>query len=77
MGNLALDAPRLEIIQFIKRSNKEMTGFRGVAQIGKSSPGGTRLEISKFLQRSKKEMTGFRGASQIENSSPGRAKAGN
>ena len=36
LRNLALEAPRLEIIKVIKVSNKEMRGFRGLAQIGKS-----------------------------------------
>jgi len=30
----ALDAPRREMSNFIKRSNRKMIGFKGAAQIG-------------------------------------------
>ena len=36
MGNVALEPPGLEINTFIKRSNKEIIGFRGDAQNGKA-----------------------------------------
>ena len=39
MRNVALEAPRLELCKFIKRSNKEMIGFSEVAQIEKSNTG--------------------------------------
>ena len=39
MGNLALELSRLEMITFIKRSTKEMIGFRIDVQNGKSSSG--------------------------------------
>ena len=42
MRNVALEAPRLELSNFVKRSDKEMIGLRGVAQIEKSSPGDTK-----------------------------------
>ena len=50
-GPGALEAPRLEIDTFIKRSNKEMIRFRGASQIEKSSCGAleaARLEIDIF-----------------------------
>ena len=47
MINLALEAPIMEIYKFIKRSNKEMIGVRGVTEIEKSSPDLPRLEMVK------------------------------
>ena len=38
------DAPRLEMIKFIKVHIKDAIGFSGVAQLGKSSPDSPRLE---------------------------------
>ena len=77
MINLALEAPIMEIYKFIKRSNKEMIGVRGVTEIEKSSPDSPRLEMSKLIKRSNKEMTGFRGRTQIEKSGPGGTTHGN
>ena len=54
----------------IKQTFKEMTGFRRVAQIEKSSPDSPRLEMIKFIKRSDQEMIGFNGVSQIVKSSP-------
>ena len=48
MGSLALELSRLEVNTFTKRSNKEMTGFRGVAQNGKSSPGALKAGSEHF-----------------------------
>ena len=47
-----------------------MIGFRGVAQILKSSPDSPRLEMSKFIKRSSEGMIAFRGVAQIDKSSP-------
>ena len=39
MGHLALELSRLETNTFIKRSSKDMLGFRAEAQNGKPSSG--------------------------------------
>ena len=43
LHDLALEAPRLDMNKCIKNTYKEMTGFRRVAQIEKSSPDSPRL----------------------------------
>ena len=51
MASPALDAPRLEMNNFIKRSNRERIGFRGVAQIGfQVAPDGSRVQLEQMLE---------------------------
>ena len=76
IGNLALEIPGLEMIEFIKRSIKEMVGFWGGAQNEKSGPEGAR-EMIDFIQRSIKEMLGLPGSAQNEKSGSGDARARN
>ena len=40
LGNLAAEAPRPEIIKFIREAIRKMVGFQGGAQIRESGRGG-------------------------------------
>ena len=60
----------MEIYKFIKRSNKEMIGVRGVTEIEKSSPDLPRLEMSKIIKGITKETIGFSGVAHIWKGSP-------
>ena len=48
MRNLALEAPRLEMIDFVKRSIKQMYGFWGDAENEKSGPRGVSARSERF-----------------------------
>ena len=50
MRNLALEAPRLELRGFVKRSVNKIRGFGGGAQFEKSSPGGAEAGIETFCK---------------------------
>ena len=59
------EASRLEMNNLIKRSSKEMMGFRGVAQIRKSSPGCAKAGNAQFIKRNNKKIMDFGGVVQI------------
>jgi len=68
----ALEAPKLEIIIFMKGIDKETIGFRQGAHIGKFSSRaleGPRLEISAFIHGVDKEMIGWGQGAQTGKSS--------
>ena len=50
MRNPALEAPELEMIDFIERSIKEIIGFCGGAQNEKSGPGDSRTRSEIFYK---------------------------
>jgi len=58
MQNLALEVQGTEMIDFIKRSVKEIVCFCGGVQNDKTGPGGARARNERFYKRIIKEMKG-------------------
>jgi len=56
---LALEAPGLDVRDFIKRRVKKIMGFLGGAQNEKYGPGGARVRNDRNIKRSIKKMLGF------------------
>ena len=50
LGNMVLEAPRLEVVNFIKECNEELTGFWRCAQNRKYASGDAKAGNIKFIK---------------------------
>ena len=55
LGNLALEPPRLEIMNSIRKPIRKMVGFLGGAQIRESGPGAAQAGNHQFHKETYKE----------------------
>ena len=77
LGNLALEAPRLEMSVCSKESKRKMVGSRGVPRLGNLALEAPRLEMNVCSKESMRKMGGSVGCAQIGKSSPGAPQDGN
>jgi len=77
LRNPALEAPGLEMIDFIKRSIQKIVGFWVVPKMRNLTLEAPGLEIRDIIKRSIKEIVCFWGGAQNAKSGPGGARARN